>query len=207
MLVMARFAEGRKPAGVTLVELIIALAVLAILMTIAAPGFRDLRQRHQVSAVADALWADLTYARYEAVLRASFVSLCPSSTGDECSGDTSYADGWIVYAYPVGVHGANRPYVAGAEGFTLLRRTTPSSAVVANALDAGVVTFGQQGQFKSTPDRAALSWRLCARADGADARQGEVTPGVPGVELAMTGSGSLQRRRLAVEAGCTPASP
>ncbi len=204
---MSMGGHGRKPRGVTLVELVITLSVLAILVTIAAPGFRDVLRRHQVQAVADALRADLTYARHEAVQRASFVSLCPSSTGDECSGDASYADGWIVYAYAVGAQGANRPYVAGTQGFTLLRRTVPSAVIAANASDAGVVTFGRQGQFKSTPERATLSWRVCARADGADVRQGEVTPGVPGVELAMAGSGSLQRRPLTGDASCTPASP
>lgn len=95
---MARPGHGRRSRGVTLVELIITLAVLAILMTIAAPGFRDLWRRHQVNGASDALWADLTYARYEAVQRASFVSLCPSSTGEACSGDVFYAEGWIVYA-------------------------------------------------------------------------------------------------------------
>lgn len=198
--------DRKRWQGVTLVELIITLAVLAILATIAAPSFQDLWRRHQVNGAADALWADLTYARYEAVQRASFVSLCPSGTGEACSSDASYAEGWIVYAYPAGAKGANRSY-AGGQDFILLRHTVPSGSVVANAADAGVVTFGRQGQFKSTQERANLSWRLCARADGSDPRQGEVTQGVPGVELAMAGSGSLQRQRLAVGASCTPIPP
>lgn len=203
---MVRPDKGRQ-YGVTLVELVITLTVLTILTTIAAPSFRDLWRRHQVNGAADGLWADLTYARYEAAQRASFVSICPSSTGVDCSGDTSYADGWIVYAYSAGAKGANRPYVAGAQDFTLLRRTVPSGAVVANAIDAGVVTFGQRGQFKSTTERATLSWRLCARADGGDLRQGQVTQGVPGAELAMASSGSLQRQRLMAGASCVPLRP
>jgi type IV fimbrial biogenesis protein FimT len=188
------------------VELMITLAVLVILTTVAAPAFRDFLRRHQVQTATESLRADLTFARYEAVQRASYVSLCASGTGEACSGDASYAAGWIVYAYPAGTAGANRPYAAGAKDFTLLRRTALSGAVVVNADDAGVVTFGQQGQFKSTQDRASLSWRVCARAGDGDAGQGEATSSVPGAELILVGSGNRQRQRLAPDDSCLPPS-
>jgi len=192
--------------GVTLVELVIALAVLAILVTVAVPSWRGLMRRHQVSAAAEMLRSDLAYARHEAVQRASFVSICPSSTGDACAAQASYGDGWIVYAYPAGVAGANRAYIANAPGFSRLRRTVPAGSIALNASDADVVTFGQQGQFKSTSERATMSWRVCASVSGDNPQQGETTSDVPGVELTLTGSGSLQRRRLAPGETCLPTS-
>ncbi|RAO75196.1 GspH/FimT family pseudopilin [Dyella jiangningensis] len=191
--------------GVTLVELVIALAVLAIVVTLVAPSWKGLLRRHHVNAAAEMLRSDLAYARHEAVQRASFVSICPSSTGDACATQAFYGDGWIVYAYPVGVAGANRAYMANAPGFSRLRRTVPTGSMAVTASDAGVVTFGQQGQFKSTSERATVSWRVCARASGDDP-QGEASTDVPGVELILNGSGSLQRRQLAPDERCLPAS-
>lgn len=188
--------------GLTLVELMVTLAVMVALVTLAAPAFRDLLRRRQVEAVADTLAADLTYARHEAAQRASFVSICPSRSGESCDDETSYAEGWIVYAHPAGIAGADRAYAAQAQGFLRLRYTVPSGAIVANATDAGVVTFGQQGQLKSSAERPGVSWRICTRgADDASPR-GEASSGVPGIELRLAGAGSLQRRRLGDGDGC-----
>jgi len=189
------------------VELLITLAILVILTMVAAPAFRDLWRRHQVQAVADALGADLTYARHEAVQRAAYVSVCPSKTGQACTAQAAYGDGWIVYAYPAGIAGANRTYVPGESGFSRLRYTVPSESVVANATDAGVVTFGLQGQFKSTTERAALAWRVCAKDGADDSHQGVVTHAVPGAELNLTASGSLQRQHLMPGDSCVPSTP
>lgn len=201
---MRRHAGWRHVRGVTLVELVVTLAVLAVLATLAAPAFRDLLRRHQVGSAAEALRNDLAYARHEAVQRASFVSLCPSSTGDDCADDGSYRQGWMVYAYPSGALGANRRYAAGSPDFTRLRYTTPSAPVIVNASDAKVVTFGQQGQFKSTSERSSVTWHVCA-LDGR-AGEGESTAGVPGVQLTLLGSGSVQRQALAAGERCLPAS-
>ncbi len=64
--------------GFTLVELMVTLAVLAILSTLAAPMFGDLIQRNKVDAVSGELTHLLQYARSEAITRASAVTVSPS---------------------------------------------------------------------------------------------------------------------------------
>ena len=60
----------RRPcAGWTLVELMIALVILAILATVAAPSFIELLQRQRVQAAAQLVVGDLQYARTEAQRR------------------------------------------------------------------------------------------------------------------------------------------
>jgi type IV fimbrial biogenesis protein FimT len=63
--------EDRMTArgGVTLVELLVALAVLAILATAAVPAFTTLIERHQLRGAANALYSDLLLARGEALRR------------------------------------------------------------------------------------------------------------------------------------------
>lgn len=55
--------------GLTLIELMIALAMIAVLMSLAVPSFNTYLQRNRLKAVALGLDADLREARHEAVRR------------------------------------------------------------------------------------------------------------------------------------------
>ncbi|MGS1078356.1 GspH/FimT family pseudopilin [Pseudoxanthomonas beigongshangi] len=72
--------------GFTLIELLIALAVLAVALTLAAPSFQDLIARNRVTAAANELVASLQIARTEAIRRNKRVVLCPSTNGTSCQG-------------------------------------------------------------------------------------------------------------------------
>ena len=69
----------RDDRGFTLVELMMTLAVLAILLVVAAPPLRDAVRRHRVIAASNALRADIAYARTEAILGGMVASICASS--------------------------------------------------------------------------------------------------------------------------------
>jgi type IV fimbrial biogenesis protein FimT len=55
-----------RQRGLTAVELVVALAVLALLATIALPSFGSLLGRQRLVATAEALAADLSLARFQA---------------------------------------------------------------------------------------------------------------------------------------------
>jgi type IV fimbrial biogenesis protein FimT len=55
--------------GFTLIELLITIVVLAVLLTLAAPSFRDVIQNNRVTAQANELVSALNLARSEAVKR------------------------------------------------------------------------------------------------------------------------------------------
>lgn len=62
-----------KSRAFTLVELLIAVAVAAVLLTLAAPSFRDMILMQRLRAVNAQLVTDLQLARSEAAARGSFV--------------------------------------------------------------------------------------------------------------------------------------
>lgn len=64
------------PRGLTLVELMIGLAICAVLMSLAVPSFAQYLQRQRLKAAAQGLELDLREARFEAARRGSalFVS-------------------------------------------------------------------------------------------------------------------------------------
>ena len=66
--------------GFTLIEIAIALAVMAILGAIALPNFGAALERHRLQATAQALAADISEARFEAARRGHALHL-QSSTG------------------------------------------------------------------------------------------------------------------------------
>ena len=58
-----------KPrAGVSLIEVLVAMAVLGVLLAVAAPSFADILNRMRVKMIASELSNDLAYARAEAGL-------------------------------------------------------------------------------------------------------------------------------------------
>ncbi|MDA8827220.1 prepilin-type N-terminal cleavage/methylation domain-containing protein [Luminiphilus sp.] len=58
----------KKMTGFTLVELLVALAVMAILVAIAAPAFQNLLERQRLAGVAKTFLSDLRAARADALV-------------------------------------------------------------------------------------------------------------------------------------------
>jgi type IV fimbrial biogenesis protein FimT len=56
-----------RERGLTLVELVVTMAVLAVLATLALPSFGSLLERHRLTAAAETLALDLGEARFQSV--------------------------------------------------------------------------------------------------------------------------------------------
>lgn len=60
-----------KQNGVTLVETLITLAIIAVLSALAIPSFRDLVERRRLVGAAEEVYAQLSYAKTEALKRST----------------------------------------------------------------------------------------------------------------------------------------
>lgn len=109
-------ASGMR--GFTLVELMIALAVFAALLTIVLPSYSDMTLGSKLRSQANDLVAGAVLARSEAIKRNQPVSLCASSNGTSCTG--TWSQGWIV------INGATviMKHAAAANGFLILSDQT-----------------------------------------------------------------------------------
>lgn len=81
--------------GFTLIELMLTIAVAAVLVTVAVPGMRDFVQNNRLAAQSNEFLTTLALARSEALKRGTPVTVCRSANGASCGG--SWADGWIVF--------------------------------------------------------------------------------------------------------------
>jgi len=84
-----------RAAGFTLIEMMVAIAVAVILMTLAVPSFQQSRLTTQLRASTNDLVADVNLARGEALKRNQPVTMCVSSDGAACS-TGGWQQGWIV---------------------------------------------------------------------------------------------------------------
>lgn len=90
----------KSQIGVTLIELIITLAVAAILTSLAVPSFRQAMVSNRLTSINNEFMGAINFVRAEAIKRGQSISLCKSTTGDACStvNTTFWENGWIAFA-------------------------------------------------------------------------------------------------------------
>lgn len=84
--------------GFTLIELLVTLAVAAILLAIGVPAFQSLFNRNQVAAVTNDFIGALNLARSEAAKGGAETRLCMSNDNATCTGNTGWANGWVIWS-------------------------------------------------------------------------------------------------------------
>ena len=87
--------------GITLIEVIVVVAIAAILSMVAAPSFVSMTQRFRIITAASGFVGDLRFARSEAVRQGLPVTICASTDSATCSASAAWQSGWIVFADPL----------------------------------------------------------------------------------------------------------
>lgn len=86
-----------RQAGMTIVELLIVVAIAAILATIAAPSFSTFVNNTRLTTTLSQLSSDLNRARLEAIKRNSWVLFCVrDAAGTSCGTGTDWKNGWVI---------------------------------------------------------------------------------------------------------------
>lgn len=93
---LKRVAHVPRSGGFTLVELMVTIAVLAILLMIGVPNFSAVIASNRLSTGANELVASLQLARMESMRRNTRVIVCRSADQATCSTGTTWT-GWITF--------------------------------------------------------------------------------------------------------------
>ena len=88
----------RGSRGLSLIELMVALAIFALVIGFGVPSYRDWIAARELANHAEYLAETLNQARSEAVKRQVRVNVCKSSDGKQCATSGTWSDGWIMFA-------------------------------------------------------------------------------------------------------------
>jgi type IV fimbrial biogenesis protein FimT len=147
--------------GFTLFELMLTLAVAAVLAAIAVPNLRDFVRNNRLTSASNDLLRSMQIARSEAIKRQRVVAVCasanPDATNPTCS-DTPF-DGWIVF------EDVNNNWQRDV-GEELLERPSAPDGVTVKNNNEDIVSYAATGFANSTPGRTPTSRVVICDARG-----------------------------------------
>ena len=169
----------RTQRGLTLIELAIAVAVAAILCSIAASALGNALESSRSASTRGELLASMTLAGGKASVSGTRAVLCPSADAVACSDDPDWSHGWLVFLDP----NANRDLDGGER---VLRRVPALPGHVRLRSTVGrtrIVFQGNGGNAGSNVTFTLCDARGPARAVSlVVANTGRLRDGVPGPE-------------------------
>ena len=124
-------------SGFTLIELMITIAIFAVLTAIAMPNLSSLVRSQRIKTATNEIYATLIFARSEAIKRNTTIGIC--ATGD-------WAAGWAIKA--TDCTGTVIKQQDAISGVSILRMDG-STAV-------GDLTFQRDGRLNATPPAGGL---------------------------------------------------
>ena len=184
--------------GVTLIELMTVISILAILAAIAVPSFQSVVASTRLSSAGNDLTASFARARAESIRLGTRVTVCRSNASNtQCSNTAGegWEVGWLI------VQDIQRPTVNASvdagDSITFVGQSLPAQIkVVGNSFLATYASFSADGQPKQmgggmSPGTIRVCSTSPALQDSTRAR-----------DLIMSNTGRIEVKKISVAVDC-----
>jgi type IV fimbrial biogenesis protein FimT len=125
--------------GFTLIEIFVALIIVAIMVGMGVPSLRDFLMQQRISAAAQDLQLDVAVARSEAITRGDNVSVCVSNDAVSCTGG-SWNGARIIF-----VDSNQNGAVDGADRMVRQGTVPENGVTISSAVAAPFISFNSRG--------------------------------------------------------------
>ncbi|BCX81034.1 type IV fimbrial biogenesis protein FimT [Methylomarinovum caldicuralii] len=165
-----------RATGFTLIELMVTVAMAAIVLTVGVPGFQALVKNNRLTAAANELVGTLSLARSEAVKRGIRVTVCKSADGESCATSGYWEQGWIVFTDlnsdgAFADNGDSTPCESGEECILRVHGALPDTLTLRTGSNfSNWISYLPSGISRGNGGLANGTFRLCHGTDTADAR-------------------------------------
>lgn len=133
--------------GFTMIELMVAVGIMAILVAIAAPSFTDILASMRMRATAYDLVGDLVLARSEALKRGTDVTITPAATG--------WTGGWTVTSAVAGADPVSKRNAVGSG--VVFTSSTNTVVFDKNGRNAGAVNVTRFSLAQGSTNKRCIS--------------------------------------------------
>jgi type IV fimbrial biogenesis protein FimT len=166
-------------AGFTMIELLIVVAIGALLALIAVPSFREILYTMRQSSALGLLMSDMNMARGEAIKRNTRVLLCGrDNAGTDCGAVTDWRVGWVVCTE-----------AAAANTCALATADNPNPFVVRPPLDSTLTLTASANTIRFNPNSS--------QGDGTTAPTVALAgtwAGAPTRTISVAGTGNISKQ-------------
>ncbi len=143
--------------GLTLIELMVTLVVLAILVGVAAPGMIDLVRSNRLTSQTNLFATALAIARSESIKRNVNVVICKRD-GTSCDNSKNWEDGWVIFADS----DADQQLDGGEETIRLFEGLSSGYTLRVGNTYTNWIRYMPKGDVLGSGGTGAATFRLCA---------------------------------------------
>lgn len=181
-------AQRNHAKGVTLIEMLIVISIIAVLSAIATPALGNLKQAGASRSARSALSVAINQARISAAMRRQQVVACPSANQETCDRNLRWHNGWLVF-FDGNRNGEHEP----DEEIIALNQAQPSGIAILGSAGRHRIRYQPDG----TSDGSNMTLTVCDRRGVSAARSlvlnnsGRLRTGTPSASQASAACAAI----------------